>query len=69
MKYSKKTIAYCLEQIVGNNKTAAEVSRETGVGEQTISLWLSKHWFGSRSFEDFETRESIINPSDNLKIH
>jgi len=65
--YSKEIIAYCIEEVAGNYRTAADVSRETGVGEQTIGIWLSRHWLGSRSFEDIEVRQSIINNDDNIE--
>lgn len=61
MKYTNSQIAYCIEEVVGNCRTAADVSRETGVSEQQLGKWLSVHWFGNKYKENFETRESSIN--------
>lgn len=60
-KHPNSLIAYCIEEVVGNNRTAVDVAREKGISESVIGKWLTKHWFGSRQYDNLEFRESKIN--------
>lgn len=60
-KHPNSLVAYCIEEVIGNNRTAADVSREKGITKQVIGRWIEKHWFGSRQYDNLEFRESKIN--------
>lgn len=59
--YPNHTKAKVIEMIVAGGHTQADVERITGISQQIVSRWLTKHYFNWSRSGWIEVRESKLN--------